>query len=106
MIARRSRGFVYYVSLTGITGAKLTDLDGVGRNVEKIRKEAAVPVAVGFGVATPEDAARVGDVADGVIVGSAIVRQIGEHQNDVRMAEHVGRFVRALKAALPRRAVA
>lgn len=106
MIARRSRGFVYYVSLTGITGAKLTDLDGVGRNVEKIRKEASVPVAVGFGVATPEDAAKVGDVADGVIVGSAIVRQIGEHQNDVRMAEHVGRFVRALKAALPHRAVA
>lgn len=106
MIARRSRGFVYYVSLTGITGAKLTDLDGVGRNVEKIRKEASVPVAVGFGVATPEDAAKVGDVADGVIVGSAIVRQVGEHQNDTRMAEHVGRFVRALKAALPHRAVA
>jgi tryptophan synthase alpha chain len=106
MIARRSRGFLYYVSLTGITGAKLTDLDGVGRNVEKIRKEAPVPVAVGFGVATPEDAAKVGNVADGVIVGSAIVRQVAEHQNDIRMAEHVGRFVRALKAALPRRAAA
>jgi tryptophan synthase alpha chain len=106
MVARRSRGFVYYVSLTGITGAKLTDLDGVKRNVEAIRKAAAVPVAVGFGVATPEDAAKVGETADGVIVGSAIVRQIGDHQNDGRMAEHVGRFVRALKAALPRRAVA
>jgi tryptophan synthase alpha chain len=106
MIARRSRGFVYYVSLTGITGAKFTDLEGVGRNVEKIRKAASVPVAVGFGVATPEDAAKVGDVADGVIVGSAIVRRIGEHQHDSHMAEHVGRFVRALKAALPRRAVA
>jgi tryptophan synthase alpha chain len=106
MIARRSRGFLYYVSLTGITGAKLTDLDGVGRNVEKIRKAASIPVAVGFGVATPEDAAKVGNVADGVIVGSAIVRQVAEHQNDIRMAEHVGRFVRALKAALPRRAAA
>ena len=106
MIAKRSRGFVYYVSLTGITGARLTDLDGVGRNVEKIRKAASVPVAVGFGVATPEDAAKVGAVADGVIVGSAIVRQVGEHEHDSRMAEHVGRFVRALKAALPRRAVA
>lgn len=106
MVARRSRGFVYYVSLTGITGAKLTDLDGVGRNVENIRKAATVPVAVGFGVATPDDAAKVGATADGVIVGSAIVRQIGDHQQDAKMAEQVGRFVRALKTALPRRAVA
>jgi tryptophan synthase alpha chain len=106
MVARRSRGFVYYVSLTGITGAQLTDLEGVRMNVEKIRKATSVPVAVGFGVATPEDAARVGEIADGVIVGSAIVRQVGEHQHDSRMAEQVGRFVRSLKAALPRRAVA
>ena len=106
MVARRSRGFVYYVSLTGITGAKLTDWGGVRQNVEKIRKATAVPVAVGFGVATPEDAAKVGGIADGVIVGSAIVRRIGDHQQDVRMAEQVGQFVRSLKAALPRRAVA
>lgn len=106
MVARRSRGFVYYVSLTGITGARLTDLDGVRKNVEKIRKASSLPIAVGFGVATPEDAATVGKVADGVIVGSAIVRRIGEHQQDPRMAEHVSEFVRALKAALPRRAVA
>lgn len=106
MVARRSRGFVYYVSLTGITGAKLTDLDGVKKNVEHIRKATTVPVAVGFGVATPDDAARVGATADGVIVGSAIVRQIGDHQHDAKMAEQVGRFVHSLKAALPRRAVA
>ncbi len=106
MVARWSRGFVYYVSLTGITGAQLTDLDGVRKNVEKIRKATTVPVAVGFGVATPEDAAKVGAVADGVIVGSAIVLLVGEHQHDSRMAEQVGRFVRSLKAALPRRAVA
>ncbi len=104
MVARRSRGFVYYVSLTGITGAKLTDLDGVKRNVEHIRKSATVPVAVGFGVATPDDAAKVGATADGVIVGSAIVTRIGDHQQDARLAEEVGRFVRALKAALPQRA--
>ena len=106
MVARRSRGFIYYVSLTGITGAKLTDWGGVRQNVEKIRKATTVPVAVGFGMAMPEDAAKAGEIADGVIVGSAIVRQVGEHQQDARMAEHVGRFVRSLKAALPRRAVA
>jgi tryptophan synthase alpha chain len=105
IVARRSRGFVYYVSLTGITGAKLTDMGGVRKNVEKIRQVAAIPVAVGFGVATPEDAAQVGAIADGVIVGSAIVRRIGEHQHDSRMTEQVGQFVRSLKAALPRAAV-
>ncbi|MCP9460424.1 MAG: tryptophan synthase subunit alpha [Nitrospira sp.] len=106
MVARRSRGFVYYVSLTGITGSKLTDLDGVRNNVARIRKASSLPIAVGFGVATPEDAAKVAEVADGVIVGSAIVRRIGERQHDARMVEHVGEFVRSLKAALPSRAVA
>lgn len=105
MVARRSRGFVYYVSLTGITGAQLTDLSGVRQNVEKIRKATTVPVAVGFGVATADDAAKVGETADGVIVGSAIVKRIGDHQHDSRMAEQVGLFVRSLKTALVHRTV-
>ncbi|MBI4402104.1 MAG: tryptophan synthase subunit alpha [Nitrospirae bacterium] len=100
MVARRSRGFLYYVSLTGITGAKLTDVGDVRKNVAKIRQVTNVPVAVGFGVATAEDAARVARIADGVIVGSAIVRQIGEHQHDPRLPEHVGQFVRSLKNAM------
>ena len=106
MVARKSRGFVYYVSLTGITGAKLMDWNGVRQNVEKIRKAATVPVAVGFGVATADDAAKVAEAADGVIVGSAIVRRIGEHQHDSRMVEQVGLFVRSLKAAVAHRAAA
>jgi tryptophan synthase alpha chain len=100
MVARRSRGFLYYVSLTGITGAKLADFSEVGRNVDRLRAKATVPVAVGFGVATADDATKVSRMADGVIVGSAIVRQIGEHQHDGRMAEKVGRFVHTLKAAM------
>jgi tryptophan synthase alpha chain len=100
MVARRSRGFVYYVSITGITGKRLTDLDDVCRNVEKIRRVTSVPIAVGFGVQTPEDAARVAEVADGVIVGSAIVRKVEEYQHDKDMADRVGEFVRSLKAAL------
>ena len=100
MVARRSRGFVYYVSITGITGKRLTDLDDVRRNVEKIRRVTSVPIAVGFGVQTPEDAARVAEVADGVIVGSAIVRKVEEHQHDNDMAGRVGEFVQLLKAAI------
>ena len=100
MVARRSRGFVYYVSITGITGKRVTDLDDVRRNVEKIRRITTVPIAVGFGVQTTEDAARVAEVADGVIVGSAIVRTVEEHQHDNDLPDHVGRFVRALKSAM------
>jgi tryptophan synthase alpha chain len=53
-----------------------------------------------FGIATPQDAAQVAGIADGVIVGSAIVRQVGEHQHDPGLPERVGRFVRSLKAAI------
>jgi tryptophan synthase alpha chain len=99
-VARQSQGFGYYVSLTGITGAKLLNLADVGKNVERIRKVTRVPVAVGFGVATPEDAAKVAAIADGVIVGSAIVKQIAAHQQKPEMVKHVAEFVRSLKTAM------
>jgi tryptophan synthase alpha chain len=99
-VARQSQGFVYYVSLTGITGAKLANLDDVGKNVEKIKKVTKVPVAVGFGVATPDDAAKVAAIADGVIVGSAIVKQIAAHQQKPDMVKQVAVFVRSLKTAM------
>jgi len=99
-VARQSQGFVYYVSLTGITGAKLVNLADVGKNVEKIRKVTDVPIAVGFGVATPEDAAKVAAIADGVIVGSAIVKQIAANQQKPEMVKKVAEFVRSLKTAV------
>ena len=100
LVARESHGFVYYVSLTGITGSKLSNVGDVQENVKKLRKVSTAPVAVGFGVATPEDAARVSKVADGVIVGSAIVKCIASHQQDPAMVSHVAEFVRSLKAAM------
>ncbi len=99
-VARAAGGFVYYVSLTGITGAKLTDHGDVERNVARIKQVSDLPVAVGFGVATPEDAAKVSRLADGVIVGSAIVKAIDAHHQDARMPERVGEFVRSLKQAM------
>jgi len=99
-VARQSQGFVYYVSLTGITGAKLVNLADVAKNVEKIRKVTNVPVAVGFGVATPEDAAKVAAIADGVIVGSAIVKQIAAYREKPEMVKQVTTFVRSLKTAM------
>jgi tryptophan synthase alpha chain len=100
LVMRQSCGFLYYVSLTGITGAKLTDLNDVRRNVDVIRRGTDTPVAVGFGIATPDDAAKVAAFADGVIIGSAIVRQIAELQHDPDLPERIGRFVRSLKAAM------
>jgi tryptophan synthase alpha chain len=96
-IAKRSRGFLYYVSLTGTTGATLTDRADVEQNVQKIRRLSTVPVAVGFGIATPQDAKEVAKIADGVIVGSAIVRQVETYLHDPHLTQHVGRFVRSLK---------
>lgn len=99
-IARISRGFVYYVSLTGITGAQIKDMGNVDENVARIRRVCTLPISVGFGVTTPEDAARVAKLADGVIVGTAIVKRIAEHQQDPGMAGRVGEFVRSLKTAM------
>jgi tryptophan synthase alpha chain len=99
-VAHQSQGFVYYVSLTGITGAKLLDLADVAKNVEKIRKVTHLPVVVGFGVATPEDAAKVAAIADGVVVGSAIVKQIDAYRKKPEMVKHVAEFVRSLKTAM------
>lgn len=100
LVAKASKGFIYYVSLTGITGAKLTDLGSVEDNVKRIRKVTRVPISVGFGVATPEDAARIAAVADGVIVGSAIVKQIAAHQQAPGLVTSVGTFVSSLKQAM------
>jgi tryptophan synthase alpha chain len=99
-VAKQSRGFIYYVSLTGITGAKLTERGDIRRNVARIHRLTAVPVAVGFGIATPQDATQVAGMAEGVIVGSAIVRRIEEHLHDPQLPAHLGGFVRSLKAAM------
>ena len=104
-VARRSHGFVYYVSLTGITGAKLGKVSEIGRNVDQIRKISQTPVAVGFGVTTPEDAAEVSAVADGVIVGSAIVKHIAAGQQQQGMVARVAGFVQSLKSAMTPRSV-
>jgi len=76
--AEVARGFVYVVSVTGVTGERAeipADLRGV---VARVRAAASVPVAVGFGIATPEQARQVGEIADGVIIGSRLVRALSE----------------------------
>jgi tryptophan synthase alpha chain len=75
-VLKNTSGFVYYVSITGITGAASPDPNRVAKAVERIKRHTTLPVAVGFGVKTADQAAAIGHVADGVVVGSALVSAV------------------------------
>lgn len=96
LISETSSGFVYYVSRTGVTGERATIEASVSGMVEKIKRHADLPVAVGFGISNPQQAAEVAGYAGGVVVGSAIVRLIGELGNTQDMPAKVEKFVKFL----------
>lgn len=98
MIARNAKGFVYLVSVTGVTGAR-TSLSGeLGDLVSRVREHTSAPVCVGFGIGTPQQAREVGALADGVIVGSACVKLIGGSNEPVETAKRFAtEFSEALK---------
>jgi tryptophan synthase alpha chain len=100
LISGRSRGFIYYVSVTGVTGAREDLPDELESAVRRIKEYGEKPVAVGFGVSTPAQAKRIASVADGVIVGSAIIKIIEENIKDPKMISRVGDFVGSLANAL------
>lgn len=101
-LSRQTRGFLYYVSLTGVTGARDRLAPGIEAGVRAARQSAAIPVCVGFGVSTPAQAGEIARYADGVVVGSALVSRIEEaaHRGAGAAAESVASFVAALKAPL------
>ena len=99
-IARLSRGFIYVVSVTGVTGERRDVPKDLEAQVRTLRLVTTTPVCVGFGVSTPEQVAAVGRVADGVIVGSAIVRAVEQHAGTTALAQKVGDVIAALKAPL------
>jgi len=82
LAARSAGGFIYYVSLTGITGAKMGEMEEINHQITQLRKQSDLPICVGFGIKTPEQAAKVAAFADGVVVGSQFVSQISEHFSD------------------------
>lgn len=102
-IAQRSRGFLYYVSVTGITGARQELPAELAQNLAMARKHAKLPVAVGFGISRPQQVAMLSQVADGVIVGSAIVRLIEDGIRQgvpaTALVQRIAGFVRELKQA-------
>jgi len=99
-IAKRTRGFLYYVSLTGVTGARARLPEQLAEGVRRVREASPVPVCVGFGISTPEQAARVAVHADGVVVGSAFVQRIEEAPSPEAAVEAVARLAAELKAPL------
>jgi len=100
-ICDASRGYVYYVSLKGITGAGHLDLDSVAQRLTEIREITQLPLGVGFGIKDAATAAAMGEMADAVIVGSAIVSRIAEHQGDAEgTIRAVSSFVRELRQGL------
>ena len=88
------------MSLTGVTGARSELPPDLTQHLRALRKITTKPICVGFGIATPEHAALVGRVADGVIVGSAIVNLVERHQGSPALVSEVGDFIAALKAPL------
>ncbi len=92
--------FVYYISMTGVTGAAFRGASGGTDRVAEVRRAARAPVAVGFGIKTPADAAEVARYADGVAVGSAVVERIAAAATPAAACDAVARFVGELRAAL------
>jgi tryptophan synthase alpha chain len=98
LVCRLTQGFVYYVSLTGVTGARAGIAGSIEASLAKIKAATDKPVAVGFGISTPDQAAQVARWgADGVIVGSALVKVIEEHRGAPDLVERAAAFVRQLK---------
>ncbi len=98
-IARNAKGFIYLVSVTGVTGERKSVSEGLSALIARVRQHTSVPVCVGFGIGTPEQAKQVGRLADGVIVGSACVKAIGESEKPVEAAkEFAAEFHEALKS--------
>ena len=99
-IAKSAEGFVYYVSRLGVTGAQIEVASGIAEQVAIIKQATDVPVCVGFGVSNPAQAAQVASMADGVVVGSAIVKLIEKNGTSPDLADQVEAFVRPLVEAV------
>ena len=103
LVAAQARGYLYYVSLKGVTGASTLDVGEVAGKVETIRNIARLPIGVGFGIKDADTAAAVARVSDGVVVGSALVRMIEQHATDpARILSEVPNILRGMRAAMDR----
>ena len=98
-LTKGASGFIYYVSREGVTGERAEVATSIDDRVAAIRKTTDLPIAVGFGISTPEHVRQVAKSADGVVVGSAIVKRIGEWGHEPDLVERMADFVRPLAEA-------
>ena len=96
LIAEASTGFIYYVSLTGVTGVRDSFSGSIQKKLGMVRKYISLPVCVGFGVSTRQQVQSLSKFADGVIVGSAIVKEIENNSGNKNLVKNVGKFVKHL----------
>jgi tryptophan synthase alpha chain len=99
-ILRQATGFVYYISITGVTGTAVPEPEEVGQDVERLRDMTKLPIAVGFGISTPAQAAAIAPLADGIVIGSALVRLIEKHGERNGLIEKVASYVREIRRAI------
>ncbi len=99
-LAELGSGYLYYVSMTGVTGSRRLEPEEIRQAVTEVRSLSPIPVGVGFGITTPEDAASVGSYADAVVVGSALVKVIAEHGQGSELQHRVHDFISELRQAL------
>ena len=99
-VGKVSKGFIYYISLTGTTGTKEALSAGLKKKVNEIKKSVSLPVLVGFGVSGPEQAKQAAEASDGVIIGSAIVKLIAEHSEPAERDRKLADFLASIKKAI------
>lgn len=99
-IARTAQGYIYYVSFKGITGADRLDQSGLAAPLEEIRRHSDLPLAVGFGIKGPESAAAVAGLADGVVIGSALIESIAPAESEADARSRAAGFLAPVRAAM------
>ena len=99
-ILSSATGFLYYISITGVTGTAAPKIGDIAREVGKIRKLTKMPIAVGFGIANAAQAKEIAAVADGIVIGSAVVKLIDENRKSGDLLKIVSDYVKAIKAVL------
>ncbi|MBN1254944.1 MAG: tryptophan synthase subunit alpha [Deltaproteobacteria bacterium] len=99
-IASHATGFLYYISITGVTGTAKPQVEEVAKDIKRIRTVTELPLVVGFGISTPQQAKEIAPFADGIVIGSAVVRMIDEYSGKFDLVTQVAHYARQIKEAI------
>ena len=98
-ISKNSSGFVYYVTLRGVTGSSNLNVEEINQNIQEVKKYASVPTLAGFGIKTPEDAKLLAECSDGIIIGSSLVKMI-EENSKLKEFDRISNYISEIKQAI------